>query len=45
MIKIDTIGVEWCLPCADHLEIDGVIVGRWGVCVKCKRTVEGEKDE
>lgn len=37
MIKIDTIGREWCLPCADGLEIEGVIVEREGECLGCER--------
>lgn len=37
MIKIDTIGREWCLPCADRLEIEGVIVEREGECLGCER--------
>ena len=37
MIKIDTIGQEWCLPCADSLEVEGAIVEREGECLECKR--------
>ena len=37
MIKIDTIGREWCLPCADRLEVEGVIVEREGECLGCER--------
>jgi hypothetical protein len=37
MIKIDTIGREWCLPCADSLEVEGVIVEREGECLGCER--------
>ena len=37
MIKIDTIGREWCLPCADSLEVEGVIVEREGECLECER--------
>ena len=37
VIKIDTIGREWCLPCADRLEVEGVIVGREGECLGCER--------
>jgi hypothetical protein len=36
MLKIDTIGREWCLPCADSLEVEGVIVEREGSCDKCE---------
>jgi hypothetical protein len=35
MLKIDTIGQEYCLPCADSLEIEGVIVERAGDCIEC----------
>ncbi len=37
MIKIDSEGAEFCLPCADTLEIEGVIVEREGVCLECER--------
>ena len=37
MLKIDTIGREWCLPCADSLDVDGVIVERDGECLGCER--------
>lgn len=40
MIKVDTIEREYCLPCADSLEVEGVIVEREGACVNCER--EGE---
>ena len=40
MIKIDTEGQEYCLPCAD--DIEGVIVERGGVCVICKAERESE---
>jgi hypothetical protein len=40
MIKVDGIGQEYCLPCADTGEVDGVIVDRAGVCVECES--EGE---
>lgn len=40
MIKIDTVGQEYCLPCSD--EIDGVIVERGGVCVICNVEREGK---
>ena len=40
MIKIDTVGQEYCLPCAD--DIEGVIVERGGVCIVCKQEREGE---
>jgi hypothetical protein len=36
MIKVDEIGQEYCLPCADTDEVEGVIVDRAGVCVACK---------
>jgi len=35
VLKIDTIGQEYCLPCADSLEIEGVIVEREGNCIEC----------
>jgi hypothetical protein len=35
MLKIDTIGREFCLPCADILDIEGVIVKRKGKCEEC----------
>jgi hypothetical protein len=35
MLKIDTIGQEYCLPCAGSLEIEGVIVEREGNCIEC----------
>ena len=41
MIKIDTIGQEYCLPCAD--DIEGVIVERGGVCIVCKQEREGAR--
>jgi hypothetical protein len=37
MLKIDTIGREWCLPCADRWEVEGVIVEREGECLGCER--------
>jgi hypothetical protein len=37
MIKVDSEGREFCLPCADKLEIEGVIVERGGVCLECER--------
>jgi hypothetical protein len=37
VIKIDTIGQEYCLPCADTLEVEGVIVERDGECLGCER--------
>lgn len=40
MIKVDTIGQEYCLPCSN--EIDGVIVERGGVCVICNVEREGK---
>lgn len=39
MLKVDSIGQEFCLPCADRLEVEGVIVEREGVCNEC----EGDK--
>ncbi len=42
MIKIDSEGAEFCLPCADTLEIEGVIVEREGVCLECERELQGE---
>ena len=36
MIKVDSIGQEFCLPCADSLEVEGVIVERKGSCVECE---------
>ena len=36
MIKVDSIGQEYCLPCADSLEIEGVIVERESACAKCE---------
>jgi hypothetical protein len=42
MIKVDTIGQEFCLPCSDTLEVEGVIAGREGVCLECERVIEGE---
>jgi hypothetical protein len=45
MIKVDTIGREFCLPCADTLEIEGVIVERGGVCLECEREQEGEGEK
>ena len=43
MIKVDSIGQEYCLPCADSLEVEGVIVERESACVKCE--CEGEGDD
>ena len=43
MIKVDTIGQEFCLPCADTLEVDGVIVEREGSCLEC--AIEGESND
>jgi hypothetical protein len=40
MIKIDSIGQEYCLSCAD--DIEGVFVERGGVCTVCKVEREGE---
>jgi hypothetical protein len=36
MIIVDSIGQEYCLPCADSLEVEGVIVERESACVKCE---------
>ena len=36
MIKVDSIGAEYCLPCADELDIEGVIVDRESECVNCE---------
>jgi hypothetical protein len=36
MLKVDSIGQEFCLPCADSLEVEGVIVEREGSCVECE---------
>jgi hypothetical protein len=36
MLKVDSIGQEFCLPCADSLEVEGVIVEREGNCVECE---------
>jgi hypothetical protein len=36
MLKVDSIGQEFCLPCADSLDIEGVIVEREGACVECE---------
>lgn len=36
MIKVDSIGTEYCLPCADSTEVEGVIVDREGDCVNCE---------
>ena len=44
MIKVDTIGQEFCLPCADTLEVEGVIVEREGVCLECEREQGGESE-
>jgi hypothetical protein len=37
MLKVDSIGQEFCLPCADSLEVEGVIVEREGACLECER--------
>ena len=39
MIKVDGIGQEYCLPCADAKEVEGVIVEREGDCIICKSPV------
>lgn len=36
MLKVNSIGQEYCLPCADSLEVEGVIVEREGVCLECE---------
>ena len=36
MIKVDREGQEYCLPCADSLEVEGAIVEREGACVNCE---------
>ena len=36
MIKVDSIGAEYCLPCEDSAEVEGVIVDREGECVNCE---------
>ena len=45
MLKIDTIGREWCLPCADTNEVEGVIVDRAGDCVNCSESSNSKKPE
>ena len=42
MLKIDSNEREYCLPCADTNEIEGVIVDRAGDCVICSPEREGE---
>ena len=42
MIKVDSQEQEFCLPCADTLEVEGVIVEREGECLEC--AVEGESN-
>jgi hypothetical protein len=42
MLKVDSIGQEYCLPCADSLEVEGVIVERDSSCDKC--TLERERE-
>ena len=37
MLKIDTLGRELCLPCAESLAVEGVIVERDGECLGCER--------
>jgi hypothetical protein len=36
MLKVDSIGREFCLPCSDSLDVEGVIVEREGYCDECK---------
>jgi len=43
MIKVDSEGREFCLPCADTLDVEGVIVGREGQCLECKSAIKGEE--
>ena len=45
MLKIDEIGQEHCLPCADTNEVEGVIVDRAGTCVICLCERESESNE
>lgn len=42
MLKIDSNEREYCLPCADTNEVEGVIVDRAGTCVTCLCEREGE---
>jgi hypothetical protein len=42
MLKIDSNEREYCLPCADTNEIEGVIVDRAGACVICSPEREGK---
>ena len=42
MIKVDGAGVEYCLPCADAREVEGVIVEREGDCVNCEYPMESK---
>jgi len=42
MIKVDAVGLEYCLPCADAKGVEGVIVERAGECVTCKNPVVGK---
>ena len=42
MLKIDSNEREYCLPCADTNEIEGVIVDRAGTCVICSPEREGK---
>jgi hypothetical protein len=44
MLKIDSNEREYCLPCADTNEIEGVIVDRAGDCVICSPEREGEDE-
>lgn len=45
MLKIDSNEREYCLPCADTNEVEGVIVDRAGTCVICLCEREGECDK
>ena len=40
MIKVDSQGREFCLPCADTLDVEGVIVEREGSCIECESTCD-----
>ena len=36
MIKVDSIGQEFCLPCADSLDVEGVNEERTGKWLECE---------
>jgi len=42
MLKVDSNEREYCLPCADTGEIEGVLVERAGICVICLQERESE---